>query len=584
MIDPILSISFSMHSNKGAYALLLGSGVSRSSGIPTGWEVTLDLIRKLAHANKEICGPDPAKWYEEKFAEDADYSKLLNKVAKTSSERNRLLRAYFEPTEEEQQQNIKTPTRAHKSIARLVKDGYIKVILTTNFDRLMEKALDEIGVMPTVLSTTDSVNGAMPIVHTTCTIIKLHGDYLDTRIKNTPDELIVYDKQINKLLDRIFDEFGLIICGWSGEWDTALRKAFQRCKSRRFTTYWTVKDNISDKAQEIANFRKAELIPIHSADIFFEDLAEKILAINEFERPHPLSAQAAVIMMKKYLEEDKHRIRLDDLVRNEVEKLHENISAKNFPTQGIQFSTEELVGRTQKYLAATEVLQAMMITGSYWGNESIERLFVKSLERLCDCLQERNGLNVWINLRLYPALIVLYSAGLAALASENYELLGALLTKPQNKYHFRGSEPLLFSLFPSAVIDQNTGRQFPNMERRHTPASDHLVEVLRKPLIEYWPNENEYEDAFDMLEFLISLVTVDIHFQRSSDPWFPVGRYGWRSGWRSDSNIYSRTKILLEKDGESWQPLKAGMFGNSLERVNKALSVVTDRTNRMGWY
>ena len=47
MIDPILSLSFGMHSIKGAYALLLGSGVSRSAGIPTGWEVVLDLIRKL---------------------------------------------------------------------------------------------------------------------------------------------------------------------------------------------------------------------------------------------------------------------------------------------------------------------------------------------------------------------------------------------------------------------------------------------------------------------------------------------------------------------------------------------------------
>ncbi len=583
MIDPILSISFSMHSNKGVYALLLGSGVSRSASIPTGWEITLDLIRKLAHLKKQDCEPNPAKWYESTFSETADYSKILNQVAKTSSERSQLLRSYFEPSEEERQQNIKTPTTAHRSIAKLVKDGYVKVIVTTNFDRLLEKALDESGITPTVISTPDAVNGAPPLTHISCAIIKLHGDYLDTRIKNTSKELETYSKRMNDLLDRVFDEYGLIICGWSGEWDTALRKAIQRCNSRRFTMYWAFKDSLSDKAKELINLRKAEALKIETADLFFEELTEKVLAINEFEQPHPLSSQAAIAIFKKYLEEEKYKIRLHDLVRNEVEKLRDNISVVHFPTQGVEFSADELVRRTQKYLALTSILQSMMITGGYWGNESIESLFTKSLERLCDNLQDRNGLKVWLDLRLYPALILLFSTGLAALASENYHLLGSLLTKPTSKYDYPGPEPLIFSLFPSAVIDQNAGRQFPNMERRYTPTSDHLVEVLRKPLIEYYPNQKEFEDAFDKLEFLISLVTVDLHIQRSLDPWFPIGRYGWRSSRRIQDNIFARTKSEIEKEGQNWLPLKAGMFGGFAVRANNALTIVTDRTNRLGW-
>ena len=63
MIDPLLALAFGMQSNKGVYALLLGSGVSRSAGIPTGWEIVLDLIRKLAHLEGVDCGVDPAAWY-----------------------------------------------------------------------------------------------------------------------------------------------------------------------------------------------------------------------------------------------------------------------------------------------------------------------------------------------------------------------------------------------------------------------------------------------------------------------------------------------------------------------------------------
>jgi len=36
MLDLLISLAFSMQSNKGAYALLLDAGVSRSSRIPTG--------------------------------------------------------------------------------------------------------------------------------------------------------------------------------------------------------------------------------------------------------------------------------------------------------------------------------------------------------------------------------------------------------------------------------------------------------------------------------------------------------------------------------------------------------------------
>jgi hypothetical protein len=43
-------LAFSMSENPGVYAVLLGSGVSRSAGIPTGWEITLELIRRAGIA------------------------------------------------------------------------------------------------------------------------------------------------------------------------------------------------------------------------------------------------------------------------------------------------------------------------------------------------------------------------------------------------------------------------------------------------------------------------------------------------------------------------------------------------------
>jgi len=115
MIDPILSLAFSMQSNKGIYALLLGSGVSRSAGIPTGWEVVLDLIRKLARTKGVNCEPDPAAWYADTFQEQPDYSKLLKQIVIRPSERSQLLRPYFEPRDDDERASgIKTPPKPIK--------------------------------------------------------------------------------------------------------------------------------------------------------------------------------------------------------------------------------------------------------------------------------------------------------------------------------------------------------------------------------------------------------------------------------------------------------------------------------------
>ena len=114
MIDPILSLAFSMESNKGVYALLLGSGVSRAAGIPTGYEVTLDLIRKVARLMRKDPEPDPEAWYVATIGQPLEYDSLLASVAHSAAERGQLLRSYFEPTAEDRRLGRKVPTDGHK--------------------------------------------------------------------------------------------------------------------------------------------------------------------------------------------------------------------------------------------------------------------------------------------------------------------------------------------------------------------------------------------------------------------------------------------------------------------------------------
>lgn len=581
-MEPILSLALSMHSNKGVYALLLGSGISRSAGIPTGWEVVLDLIRKLACLQSADCEPDPAEWYVAKYGEDPGYSKLLNEIAKTPAERSQLLRGYFEPTEEEREQKLKVPTPAHRAIASLVVKDYIRVIITTNFDRLLEKALEDAGAVPTVISTPDGVAGAMPLVHTPCTVIKVHGDYLDTRIKNTVAELQDYDERLNQILYRVFDEFGLLVCGWSGEWDHALRSAIERCPNRRFATYWTGRNEPTGKAKDLVELRKASFLKIRDADTFFQDLAEKVAALEEMNRPHPLSAQIAVATLKRYLVDEKNRIRLHDLVMDETERVHKQVfSPEAFPLDGnVNYSGKGLIDRIQRYESATEILMAMMSTGCYWGEQHQQALWVKILERIANPPGPRNGMEIWLNLRLYPALLLMYGGGIAAIAGEQYGNLAALVTQAKTRNSSYDRElPAGKVLYPGRVIKYDLQKKLPGKGDRYTPLSDQLCEVLRELLRELLPSDDDYERCFDKFEYLLSLIDTDLDFQASSSlQGAIIGRFGWKK------DILSIVEQECSQHGHNWLPLQAGLFGGNTTRFYAAKQHVDNVVGNQRWF
>lgn len=367
MIDPSLSLAISVQSNPGVFALLLGSGVSQSAGVPTGREIVVELIRKLAALKGEDCNPDPEAWYKSSFDREANYSELLSEVAKSPAERMQLLRVYFEPSESEREQGLKLPTLAHKAIAELVSKGYIRVLITTNFDRLLESALEGVGIQPVVISTEDDAKGALPLAHSRCTILKLNGDYLDTRLKNTGDELAQYESSTERLLDQVLDEYGLVVCGWSAESDTALRRALKRCSTRRFSTYWATRSEPSPLGNDLVTFRQMTVLTIKGADEFFNELRDKVSALEDMSQTDVLSAKVAVARMKKYLADPTQQIKLHDLIVSETEKAYAVITGPHFPASVPQLSDSAMYLRINAYEASIETLLRLMICGAHLG-------------------------------------------------------------------------------------------------------------------------------------------------------------------------------------------------------------------------
>ncbi len=583
MIDPLESVAFSIHANPGVYALLLGSGLSRAANIPTGWELTKDLIGKLAALAEEAPEPDLESWYRIRYGQPPNYSSLIDGLAKTETERQQLLRPYFEPAAEDRDEGTKQPTAAHRAIAKLVANGFIRVILTTNFDRLIEKALDEAGVASNVLTSEDQIQGMVPLIHTSNCLVKVHGDYLDTRIRDTPEELGEYPGALNALLDRIFDEFGLIVCGWSAAWDIALVNAVLRAPSRRFTTYWTLNGPVTDQANQIINHRRAQTIEIDDADTFFTDIQQMVVSIEQFSSPHPLSVNATVTSLKRYLSERSYRIRHADLVGNAIDDTISNISSKGFTVNDGNIDTETVTARVRAYESSCSTLLPMALVAGHWADDDHFLPWQQALLRLATVPDDsQTQYPIWRGLQRYPATLLLYALGLGALSSENYSFLSNLLsvTVTERNQQLRTVSEILppFRMF-EYTSPQASMRLLEGMDRHHVPLNDWLHDTLQPYAISSFLGVAQFDLVFDKLEVLLSLSCA--YQQDAADRWtrIPIGSFIHR--------FDNRRQILEEIEGSisthqhESSFVKYGIFGNTPDECTSSIETFKESVARI---
>ena|ERR1022692_2923334 len=99
-VDGRVALSTAIHASQGVYAVLVGSGMSSAAGIPTGWQVVQDLVRKIAAAEgvpPDDLGEAPELWWERLGRPTLRYDPLLRALASTDAARQTVLRPYFDP-------------------------------------------------------------------------------------------------------------------------------------------------------------------------------------------------------------------------------------------------------------------------------------------------------------------------------------------------------------------------------------------------------------------------------------------------------------------------------------------------------
>lgn len=517
VFDPQVMLATSLHSQAGVYALLLGSGVSTGAGIPTGWGVVKELVRRAAAASApddpaaaDDAAEDPEAWW----AAHGDgaplgYSNLLAALAPTPGARRGLLAGFFEPSEQDAEEGLKVPGAVHRAIAELVKRGWVRVILTTNFDRLLERALEDAGVPPQVVSRPEAVAGLTPLPHAAVTVVKLHGDYADLDMRNTVDELDTYPAGWETLLARVTDEYGLLISGWSGEWDSALVRGLESTRQRRYPLFWDARSSRGEAAQRLLTQHRGVVVPAPSADDLFTGLLDRIDALDRLSEA-PLTTAVAVARLKRYLPDPRRRIDLEDLVGASVETARAKAAAQPV-NAGLTYESYEQV-LVDRLADATPALH-LLATGVLLDRERQHtHVWIEALQRLMQARTPFTGSyqQPLDESRSYPALLALRVSGVAALLAGADDVLLRLFREPTYRSRNLSDKriPAAHALHDLAVLNSDLVNKLPRWNGGAGwlyPGSHLIRHDLRELFRPILPDNTDYKWAHDRFEYRMSL-------------------------------------------------------------------------------
>jgi len=189
-----------------------------------------------------------------------------------------------------------------------------------------------------------------------------------------------------------------------------------------------------------------------------------------------------------------------------------------------------------------------------------------------------SGLNVWLNIRSYPAVLIFTAYGLGLTRAARWPTLHALffaaITRP-----YRDPERVLNELFlwswPGGDNDYWQGLE--GFERRKTALSDHLLDVFSAWAKSFAGVAPEFELLFERFEMLASLSfldtveTGDIEAALANPApnnwnWMPVGRSGWHG------EVRERLMKEIQSDAMRKALLDAGFARGNQKHLELALT------------
>lgn len=310
---------------KASFGWFFGAGISASAGVPTATAVRDRLLceryaieHQLVRQGFDESDPTVLRRVHHYFdgrngmptlGSDGDYSAAFELVMPDEAARKRYLEDLFGGAH---------PGFGHRVLGGLLVAGYCNLVITTNFDPLIEQGFtdalrrgtvtgervdrDELNVAGLESSARARVafqSQRWPLA------VKLHGDFRERRLMNTKPELREQDRDLRSFVIDASRTFGIVVCGYSGR-DASVMKMFRTSASvpdawpQGF--WWMV--------------RSPDAVPNSVRDLLLElaskGVAAHLVVAHSFDETMGAIARHAVVepQMRRYLDELRPRGRV----------------------------------------------------------------------------------------------------------------------------------------------------------------------------------------------------------------------------------------------------------------------------------
>jgi tetratricopeptide (TPR) repeat protein len=252
--------------NTTRFCFVLGSGASKACGIPTG----LELAARWAKEIREKFSPA----YLTSIMADLQIKEDGLDPAQSENYFNLYYtRFYAQPSEgpkclEEVMQNTE-PSCGFYTLARLLMEPRHNLVLTTNFDSMVEDSLSIYAKSGALVIPHESLAHYIDVTQKKPMVVKLHRSlFFDP--KNTNDGM---DKLINDwtlALNNIFSIYTPLVIGYNGGDKSLMKYMLDKANTLRHGLYWFKRtcDKLPPSVQELLNKCDGHLIEIDEPSAF----------------------------------------------------------------------------------------------------------------------------------------------------------------------------------------------------------------------------------------------------------------------------------------------------------------------------
>lgn len=307
--------------------LLLGAGASVTSGVPAVQE-TIERVARWAWCQAHGRSPEDIRvqrsdywpwlcnhsWFSQEKSLAEQYPVVIQKLLGVKKKKRDFFERLISPGIQ--------PNIGYRCLSRILNEGWISTVLTTNFDHCLEDA-KVIENKPHLLVSIKTLDDLVRLSSSPRDpqLIYLHGSVEHYSDKNLIEEVTSLHSDLLQRLVPILSDHPIVVVGYRGAEASIMKDLFQnQCDATvnfAHGVYWCVRENevhlpLAPMVQELANAigHNFQLVPIKGFDELFEKdlwnylIAEEALPIRRIGGFRPVQTPADMRPMPEHVLDD----------------------------------------------------------------------------------------------------------------------------------------------------------------------------------------------------------------------------------------------------------------------------------------